>query len=184
MGLFQGDRLMASVLSICSGRSLVLATGMVTVLFVSAPTGTSGQSVAEAAGASSVAGGAATSMKVPSPKMPTTADVTGGTSPHLIASSGPPPQETNVREFQRHAGKDASKVLLRSTPVDAQIWIDDKIVGKTPMLLVLAPGKYQVEMRGARGESGTNIVDLLPHETREVVVKLHQLYPSRVTAQQ
>ena len=176
---------MASVFSMFFGRSLVLASGLATVLCVSVPLGANGQAVVEAAGASSVAGGAATSMKpVPFPKMPTTADATGGTSQHLIVSSAPPPQETNVREFQLHAGKDAGKVLLRSTPVNAQVWINDKVVGKTPMLLVLAPGKYQVEMRGARGESGTNTVDLLPHETREVVVKLHQLYPSRVTAQQ
>ena len=59
-----------------------------------------------------------------------------------------------------------------------------KIVGKTPLLLVLAPGKYEVEMRGARGETGKSTVDLLPRETRELLVKLHSLYPARVKAQQ
>jgi len=51
------------------------------------------------------------------------------------------------------------------------------------MLLVLAPGKYQVEMRGARGETGKGTVDLLPRETRELLVNLQRLYPGRVTAQ-
>ena len=176
---------MASVSSLFFGRSLFLGLGMTMVLGVLVPIGTSGQSVVEAAGASSVVGGAAASMKqVPFPKTSSTAAAAGGTSQHLIATPGPPPQETNVLEFQLHAGKDAGKVLLRSTPVDAQIWINDKIVGKTPILLVLAPGKYQVEMQGSRGESGTHTVDLLPHETREVLVKLQLLYPSRVTSEQ
>jgi hypothetical protein len=39
-------------------------------------------------------------------------------------------------------------------------------------------------MRGARGENGKSTVDLLPRETRELQVKLHSLYPARVTAQQ
>jgi hypothetical protein len=60
--------------------------------------------------------------------------------------------------------------------------VNGKIVGKTPMLLVLAPGKYQVEMRGARGQTGNSSVALLPRETRELAVKLGQLYPSRFTA--
>jgi hypothetical protein len=99
----------------------------------------------------------------------------------LIASSGPPAQETNRKTLEAKAGKDAGKLLLRATPVEAQIWIDGKIVGKTPLLLVLAPGKYQVEMRGSRGQTGSRSVDLLPRETRELAVKLDQLYPGRVT---
>jgi PEGA domain len=143
---------------------------------------TKAQAVAEAAGATSVsatATGAAKPAMIP--KLPGAA---GSGSQHLIASGGPPPQETNVREFQAHAGKDAGKVLLRATPSEAQIWVNGKIVGKTPLLLVLAPGKYEVEMRGARGESGKSMVDLLPRETRELQVKLHSLYPARVKAQQ
>jgi hypothetical protein len=103
-------------------------------------------------------------------------------SPHLIASAGPPPEETNRKSLEASAGKDAGKLLLRATPVEGQIWVNGKIVGKTPLLLVLAPGKYQIEMRGSRGQTGKRSVDLLPHETRELAVKLDQLYPGRVTA--
>jgi hypothetical protein len=149
----------------------------------------SAQAVVEAAGAASVAGSVGGAIKpvFPDVKIPGAAGgaasgSTSGSTTHLIASSGPPPQETNVREFQMHAGKDAGKVLLRAAPVEAQIWVNGKIVGKTPMLLVLAPGKYEVEMRGSRGETGSSTVDLLPRETRELQVKLHQLYPGRVTA--
>ena len=140
------------------------------------------QAIAETAGATSVSATATGAAKpAMMPKLP---GATASGSQHLIASAGPPPQEINVREFQAGAGKDAGKVLLRATPAEAQIWINGKIVGKTPLLLVLAPGKYEVEMRGARGENGKSTVDLLPRETRELLVKLHSLYPARVKAQQ
>jgi len=139
-----------------------------------------GQAVAETAGATSISAATASSMKpVQMPGFPGAP----AASPHLIATSGPPAPEANLRELQSHAGKDAGKVLLRAAPVEAQIWVNGKIVGKTPMLLVLAPGKYKVEMRGARGETGISSVDLLPRETREILVTLHLLYPGRVTAQ-
>ena len=147
----------------------------------------SAQAVAEAAGATSVAGSVASSMKpVPFPKFPATGGsapaASSSSSPHLIVSSSPPPEDTNRKTLEAKAGKDASKLLLRASPVEAQIWIDGRIVGKTPMLLILAPGKYQIEMRGARGQNGKRSIDLLPHETRELAVKLDQLYPGRVTA--
>jgi hypothetical protein len=139
-----------------------------------------GQAVSEAAGASSVSATAAGSAKaVAMPKIPAAG---APASAHLVASSGPPPEETNRKALESHAGKDASKLLLRANPVEGQVWIDGKIVGKTPMLLVLAPGKYQVEMRGSRGQTGKRSVDLLPRETREIAVKLEQLYPGLVIA--
>jgi hypothetical protein len=49
------------------------------------------------------------------------------------------------------------------------------------MLLILAPGKYQVELRGQRLERTTRSVDLLPHETREVTLTLAVRYPTRAT---
>jgi len=160
------------------------------LLYATCPTDSSAQAVVEAAGATSVSGGIGSAIKpIQFPNIPgpngaqAGAGSSSGSSTHIIASSAPPPQETNVRDFQLHAGKDASKILLRATPAEAQIWVNGKIVGKTPMLLVLAPGKYSVEMRGARGETGANSVDLLPRETRELTVKLQQLYPGRVTAQ-
>jgi PEGA domain len=148
-----------------------------------------GQAVAEAAGANSVSASVASSIKPPTmPKFPATGvgssapPSPSSSSPHLIASAGPPPEETNRKSLEASAGKDAGKLLLRATPVEGQIWVNGKIVGKTPLLLVLTPGKYQIEMRGSRGQTGRRSVDLLPHETRELAVKLDQLYPGRVTA--
>jgi PEGA domain len=145
-----------------------------------------GQAVAEAAGANSVSAGVASSAKpITMPKFPATgagSSSSPSSSPHLITSVGPPPDETNRKSLEASAGKDAGKLLLRATPVEGQIWVNGKIVGKTPLLLLLAPGKYQIEMRGSRGQTGKRSVDLLPHETRELAVKLDQLYPGRVTA--
>jgi len=148
-----------------------------------------GQAVAVAAGANSVSAGVSSSIKpITMPKFPATGSGSStptspsSSSPHLIASAGPPPEETNRKSLEASAGKDAGKLLLRATPVEGQIWVNGKIVGKTPMLLVLSPGKYQIEMRGSRGQTGKRSIDLLPHETRELAVKLDALYPARVTA--
>jgi hypothetical protein len=49
------------------------------------------------------------------------------------------------------------------------------------MLLIVSPGKYQVEVRGQRLESARQTVALLPRETREVVFKMTVLYPTNVS---
>lgn len=170
-----------------SAKLVVLLCGLA-ILFLSTVCAdpANAQAIAEAAGATSVAGAVASGIKpINLPKFPTVAGPSGsgggyGSSPHLIANSGPAPEVTNRQALQARAGKDAGKVLLRATPVEAQVWVDGKIVGKTPLLLVLPPGKYEVEMRGARGETGKGSVDLLPRETREMAIKLELLYPGRV----
>jgi hypothetical protein len=163
-------------------RLLWLAPALAMVVSILAA-GVRAQAIAEAAGATSVSATAVGAAKpIVIPKLPGATAVSG--SQHLVAAAGPPAQEVNVRELQAKAGKDAGKILLRATPAATQIWVNGKIVGKTPLLLVLAPGKYEVEMRGARGETGKSTVDLLPHETREVLVKMHSLYPARVKGTQ
>ena len=160
----------------------LVATLAMAVVGATFAAGAHAQAIAEVAGTTSVAASATAAAKpVVMPNLPGAAATT---SQHLIASGAPPAQETNVRDLQARAGKDAGKVLLRATPAAAQIWLNGKIVGKTPLLLVLAPGKYQVEMRGARGETGTSTIDLLPRETRDVQLKLQSLYPARVRYQQ
>src|SRR5690242_15916478 len=76
------------------------------------------QAIAEVAGTTSVAATATAAAKpVVMPNLPGAA---AAGSQHLIASGAPPAQETNVREFQAKAGKDAGKVLLRATPAASQ----------------------------------------------------------------
>lgn len=87
----------------------------------------------------------------------------------------------NRQALAAHAGKHAAKLMLRSIPNDAQVRIDGKAVGTTPVLLILAPGVYSVEMEGgARVDSGRQRVGLLPGEAREVVLTLAPRYPAQI----
>ena len=157
----------------------------ITFLFVFAaalwgPQTLKAQAIAEAAGATAVSG-ATTAAVSKTLTFPASGDKGAGTSPHLQASSEPAPQVVNRRELEQHAGTNASKLLIRSTPPVSQVWINDKFVGSTPMLLVLAPGKYRVSFRGKRMETGSQSVDLLPRETRELALSLAVHYPNRFT---
>ncbi|HEY6902908.1 MAG TPA: PEGA domain-containing protein [Candidatus Acidoferrales bacterium] len=139
-----------------------------------------GQTAAEYGGAASVAASttaAERSVMIPAPSKP----VVPKRSQHLVIPTGPPPEVANRNALEQSAGKDASKLLLRSTPSPAQVWVDGAFVGNTPMLLIVAPGKYEVEVRGQRLESAKQTVALLPRETREVSFKMTVLYPTTVS---
>jgi hypothetical protein len=102
---------------------------------------------------------------------------------HLPAPPGPPSDLRNRQALEQHAGKNACKLLLRSTPSTARVFVDGAFVGNSPLELVMAPGKYQIEMRGPRLDSAQRQVDLLPRETRDVAMSLTARYPTHVTAQ-
>ncbi len=95
---------------------------------------------------------------------------------------GPAVEEANRKAFEQRAGKDAAKLLLRSEPMHALIYIDGKSVGLTPLLLILPAGKFQVEMRGPQQQFGAGDVELAPNETRQYLVPLTQRFASNVTA--
>jgi hypothetical protein len=86
----------------------------------------------------------------------------------------------NRKDLEARAGKDAAKLMLRSKPSRADVKIDGKPVGKTPLLLVLSPGQYDVVVTGNRMDHAEQKVDLLPKETREFLLPLKQLYPTSV----
>jgi PEGA domain len=138
------------------------------------------QAVAETASTTATAGTVASSSKqlgfasTNSPK-------DKNAFPHLAATSGPPPEVVNRQSLEQKAGSDAGKLMLRTEPTGAQIWIDGMFVGNAPMLLIVPPGKYKIEARGQRSEHMQSSVDLLPHETRKVVLTLTARYPMRVS---
>ena len=100
---------------------------------------------------------------------------------HLIVLPGPPADEANRKTLEEHLGPDAGKLMLHSVPTGAQIYMNGLLVGRTPLLLVVPPGKYRVEMRGQRQEHGNRTIGLLPNETQDIVVTLASLYPTRVS---
>ena len=89
----------------------------------------------------------------------------------------------NRKAIESRAGKNAAKLMLRSKPSEAEVKIDGKPVGKTPLLLVLPPGQYHVVMNGKRMDHAEQKIDLLPKETREFLLPLKQLYPTSVQIQ-
>jgi hypothetical protein len=104
-----------------------------------------------------------------------------GASALLIAPSGPPPDEANRKKFEENAGKDAGKILFRSVPNGASIFLNHMLVGNTPLLLFLAPGKYDVEMRGARQESGHRVLAITAKQSQTMDIDMSQRYPSSVS---
>jgi PEGA domain len=137
------------------------------------------QAAAEAAGATAVSGGVAASTKPvqvpqPIPGQPN--------SPHVVRPATGDPVAANRKALESKAGTDGARLLLRSTPSPAEVWINNMPIGNTPLLLVLPPGKYTVEMRGSRQETGRTNLALLPKETRELALKLESRYPTRVQA--
>jgi hypothetical protein len=104
-----------------------------------------------------------------------------GASDALVAPSGPPADEVNREKFEENAGKDAGKVLLRSVPSGASIFLNHVLVGNSPLLLFLAPGRYEVDMHGPRQESGHQALSVTAKETQSVVIDLSERYPPSVS---
>ena len=164
---------------------------VIVILFMGCAWAGRAQDVAEAAGATANSSMAASSIKLPPfPKVspPKTASASTGpqvdnkNSAFMIAPSGPPPEEVNRKELEENAGPNPAKLFMRSLPAKADIFVNGKIVGQTPLLLLVAPGKYTIEMRGLRQESASETVGVIPKETQTVVLTLKQKYPSTVRA--
>jgi len=94
---------------------------------------------------------------------------------------GPTVAETNRKALEAGTGKDAAKLLLRSVPSQASVYVDGMLVGDTPLLLIIPPGKHKVEMHGQNGESGESLIDLSPNETKQLALTLPIRYPASLT---
>jgi len=172
-----------------SGWQLTLVQ-LATMVFLCASSAAA-QAVVEYAGAVAGVGSGAASLEKLSPAhLPIGSLTSSLTAPETRAEQTPsahlPLRDVedvmggNRRALEAKAGKDAAKMMLRSQPDGAWVLINGKGVGKTPLLLILAPGVYRVEMHIAQRESSQKQVDLLPKETREVLLPLAARYPSRV----
>lgn len=140
---------------------------------------------AQAAAEAAAATGAASVSAVPSKASTPTNGKPGPAkaSPHLSPSDAPASDEANRKNLEEHAGRNPGKLMLHSTPNDAQIYVNGLYVGHAPLLLLLAPAKYKIEMRGARQESGRRAITVAEGETQEVVVTLSSPYPGKVSTQ-
>jgi PEGA domain len=166
------------------------ASGKLAGLFVLLAITTGGlraQDAAETAAMTANSAAAAQSARPPSfaiavPSKVTSAPATASNGrPYLLARNGPPADDVNRKDFEDNAGVNAGKLLLRSKPSGVEIFIDGRLVGRTPLLMVIAPGKYQIDMRGPREESGHTTVGVMPKEMHVVAVTLNQKYPAGIT---
>ena len=137
------------------------------------------QDIAEAAALTSHSSIVASGAKAPSHTI--SSPEKQSASPHLMARTGPSPEEVNRKGFEDNAGQTAGKLLLRSVPSGADIFVNDLLVGHTPLLMIIAPGKYEIEMRGPRQESGHSTAGVMPKETETVVINLNQRYPAKIS---
>jgi PEGA domain len=144
--------------------------------------GAQAQDIAETASAtSSSAINVHTVQAMKAPPVTLAVPASQSSSPYLPARTGPPPDEVNRKDFEDNAGEKAGKLFFRSVPSGAEIFLNDLLVGRTPLLMVVAPGKYKIDMRGSREESGHSTVGVMPKETQTVVINLNQKYPANVT---
>ena len=100
-------------------------------------------------------------------------------SAHLPVQSAEAAAVANCRALKEHAGPDAAKLSLRSVPDHAQVWIDTRFVGTTPLDLTVAPGT--LEVRGAGMESARQKVELPPKQTLQVTVSLKPYYRNKIS---
>ena len=101
-------------------------------------------------------------------------------SPHIADPGGPSADELNRKALEPRAGSSGGELLLRSLPDRAQVFVNGAYVGRTPLLLIVAPGKYNIEMRGQRESTGKRTVELAAKETQEIGLTLTPRYPNHV----
>lgn len=118
---------------------------------------------------------------MPSANKPATVNSSKAASSYLTIPTGPPVDVVNRMALEKKAGKDAAKMLLRSTPSGARVWLNGEFVGSTPLLLIVPPGKYRVRMADSRSDSAQQELGVLPHETREITLPLKMRYPASVS---
>ena len=167
-----------------SGKKMIIsAWNLCALLLLSyvAPANSHGQAAAEAAGAMSSSAGVATGVTRSLPSsLP--GSTPGSYTPKPVVRESPPANVTNRQALEQKAGSDAAKLLLQSAPSDAAIYIGGMVVGRTPLLLIVAPGSYKVEMRGRREEFGEREIALSPNETQELMLPLKLRYPAAILA--
>jgi PEGA domain len=136
------------------------------------------QGAASSSGSASASGGnytvmGSTSSSKPSPQPQ-------NKSAHLVDKGGPPADEANRKALEERAGSNGGKLLLRSTPSGAQVFIDGAFVGRTPLLLIVSPGRYKIQMHGPRESFSERTAEVVAQETQEIALKLSERYPEHV----
>lgn len=164
------------------GATVLASCGCLLLLLLGVSQEASAQAASEYAGATAAA--AATAVKTTTPATPAAGRVAGKKTVflHLPArtESKEDVEERNRRALEQSAGEDGARLLLRSVPSKARVWVNGKLVGSTPLLLILAPGTYRVAMGDESLGTAKQGVSLLPKETQETALALVPRYRRQV----
>ncbi len=140
-----------------------------------------GQAVAEYGHLTSGARAASSKpLTVPAFKTTPPIPATTAKSPHLMAASAESPELVNRKAFEQSAGADGAKLNFGSVPSNASVHINGKMVGRTPLSLVVPPGTYSLEMEGSQKQFAKTQISVRPKETQEVTLSLRSRYPAHV----
>jgi hypothetical protein len=180
MGRAVGD---AAAEGLCRGWGLMktcLAVVLSLIVWLHAPEPAAAQAAAESAMLTSRSSAAASQRQRNRTSVRRTARGTPSPAAHLPTRNSEPTEVANRRALEESAGEDAAVLVLQSSPDEAQVWIEGKYVGRTPLLLRLPPGLHQVELRARRMKTLREPVDVLPQETRQLELRLEPRYPTHV----
>jgi hypothetical protein len=157
----------------CPMRLRRFSQGFLLLLFVfGAVAMARAQAAAEYAGATAAAATAAAGakVKIKPPSVPSPKEGSNPSSPQPAIRVGEAAAAANRQALQERAGANAARVLLRSTPDHAQVWIDTRFVGSTPFELKLAPGHHDIMMKAPDMASLHQEIELQGKQTREVMM--------------
>jgi hypothetical protein len=82
--------------------------------------------------------------------------------------------------MEQSAGQNAAILTLLSAPQGVAVWIDGKVVGKSPLTIKLAPGNHEIEMEGAQTDVVKRKLVVVALEKREVVFDLPPRFRTQI----
>jgi PEGA domain len=88
--------------------------------------------------------------------------------------------DVNRMYFLTHAGTTPAVLSVHGVPDRAQVWIDGKFVGSTPLQLKVSRAKHQLLVRAANREDHAEGIDLSAMHTRSIEVSLKPIYKNEI----
>jgi len=159
----------------CAAIFVLIFTGAVAI---------HGQAAAEYGMAMGNSAGITTAMKPPVPNLglpETTSNAGPGAAAGVPGGTAESAAKTNRQFFQSHSGPDAAQIAVHTVPDHAQVWIDAKYLGPTPLDLKLAPGHHQVLVRAPNMQESVREFDLTAKQTQSIDLPMKSSYQNQVT---
>jgi hypothetical protein len=89
--------------------------------------------------------------------------------------------KVNRAALAKEAGESGGTLRLASDPSDAAVFVDGRLVARTPAEIRVAPGKHQIEIARPDRERWSEQASVAKGQTVNISGKLENLYPSVIT---